>query len=427
MKAAATVLAAMTLSALSICAQTPAKTASAEDVCSFITTKMKAAAPEIPTFCMPAETPSPFEYKLTVFSTTDVLQGKMRRTWSVALFEAAQELFFGNALNGTCESVLKESSNVSRCQLNVSDAYMSQRGERYQIVMPVLDMLKGQLYGDPSSDDWYQMWWYAALLDQTFDHWAGSKRDAEGRANLACRVYLQKIQEDPEVRLLPNDIPVPECSLVLATDFSVYIAIDFPSFSAPGFVNYEEPLDEVFGASFADTPYEGAVVFRSPWKTFNGGNTSRCLWSYGLRELGFHWEELHSGVRGDVLARPEPGGQTDRDSPTPGPSGGAIVKLSTAADGREVADLTNGSEWYLAQLDGNLKSGSVTLPAGTITHRQATLAGMLTGLAGKASQCTLHIGDKVLIIQTGPANTKHAVLLVLGRNCELQATFAGAW
>lgn len=361
---------------------------SAQDVCSFITNKIRLVTPEIPTMCTPTAT-SP-AYKLSVFSTTDVLQGKIRRTWSVAVFEAAQQLFFGNALKGACQSPSPPEGGPI-CQLNISDAYMSQHGQYYPI-MPS-SSLKDELYGDPSSDQWYEMWWYIAMVNASFYQFPGSKQNAESLGRSSCDRYLAAVKSDPLISTAPNYMPVPNCSVLLATDSSLDLVIDFPDFFTPSFVNYKVPLADVFGAAFVNTPYRGSVIFRSPWKAFNEGSVSRCLWSYDLRELEFYWEESHSGVRdpNETLIKvlgSSRRGQTERNSFSEGQGGGDILRITTVEDGRELIGLTGGSEWYVQ-------------PA-------------------EAAKCAHQVGDEVTILYI-----KRQARLLSG-GCAFEAAFSGA-
>src|SRR5271165_1695121 len=94
---------------------------SADTVCSFITSKMMSAVPTVPTVCAVKDN-YPFQYVLRIFSPTEVLEGKMRRAWSTALFLTAHALFFGGALNGACEFSLGDKDWYG-CGLEVSDAY----------------------------------------------------------------------------------------------------------------------------------------------------------------------------------------------------------------------------------------------------------------------------------------------------------------
>jgi hypothetical protein len=219
--------------------------------------------------------------------------------------------------------------------------------------------------------------------------------EVENIADRACKIYVQNVREG----LWTQGMPVPTCSLLLATDSSVYIVVEFLDFFTAMFANYAYGLADNFGASFANTPYEGAVILKSPWNLKDGGVT-RFLSSYDLRTLEFCWEELRSGVRDPdqvsvlTLANSSKG-QTDRDSPTPLSSLGAISNLSAAGDGRELLRLTNGSEWYLDPVAGG--------------------------------KCVPQLANQVGIDQIAPIKIKPALMINFRTRCRVQATFAGAW
>src|SRR5271155_4273244 len=70
---------------------------SADDVCAFMSKEMAAAVPQVPTLCSPTgnDRYAGIRYEFSVFSPTDVLEGKMRRAWSSALFLTLQKLYLG--------------------------------------------------------------------------------------------------------------------------------------------------------------------------------------------------------------------------------------------------------------------------------------------------------------------------------------------
>lgn len=360
------------------------KRATADDVCSFITGKLRSAVPQVPSLCVPKSTVLP-AFELGVFSPTDVLEGKMRRAWSVALFEAAQELFFGGALNGTCQSPPEEEKQWFGCRLSVSDSYKAQHNDMHYVIGPYLSFLQG----DPSSEEWYQKWWFTLLAGETFER-AGSKNNAEWIGKEACESYREVVEQDHDLKVAK--FPLPSCSLLLTTDSTVYIIIDFPDSGSPYTINYEVPLLKVFGKAFANTSYKGEVIFRSPW---HASDSTRALWSYDLRWLGFLWEEANSGVRKPVApsgSRQE--GQTELHSLSNGARSrhAAIVRIARAQDGRTVIDLTNGSSWY----------------------------------AMRAKECGAKVGDQTSALTTVEKGFRLWLEADSG-SCDLGGTFAGAW
>jgi len=357
--------------------------------------------------CVPKSTmlPGYAAYEFSVFSPTDVLEGNMRRAWSVALFEAAQELFFGGALNGTCQwnpagegdrGNNDKAPPWSGCELSISDSYKSQHGGMRYVVRETLDN-KSWLYGDPSSDEWYQKWWDWLLHWETFERSSG-KSNAESIGKDACQSYREALGQDRDIRVAK--LPIPSCSVLLATDSSVYVMVDFPDWGSPYMINYEVPLLNVFGKAFANTSYKGDVIFRSPWGgSLDAGtdesSATRTFWSYDLRWLEFLWEEANSGVRKAVAPSGRRNdGQTKLHALSDGARSGdaAIVRIAKAPDGRTVIDLTNGSSWY----------------------------------AIRARECAAKVGDQTSALTTREEGLRLRLEGSSGA-CDLGATFAGAW
>jgi hypothetical protein len=316
--------------------------ASAEEVCSYITGRIRSEVPQIPTSCAVKRADS-FVFELSVFSPTDVLEGKMRRAWSGALFEVLQDLFFRDALNGACRpspSSGQKSLEWLGCVVNVSDSFLSQRNTHYAI--GPLDETLRVLYGDPSSDQWYLRWWDFLQESQGFEY-PGSKEKAELLGKDACESYLKTV-------LIGT--PVPTCTLLLATDSDLYIVVDFPNFLEASVANNIWPLTKTFGKTLIHTRYKGAVVFRSPW--FGPQPDQERVYSmFDVRWLTFLWAEIQSGVREPAQAAAlvlvhQQEGQTRQRSFIPGSGGGAVLKLVPMTDGRTLMDLTDGSEWSVA-------------------------------------------------------------------------------
>jgi len=337
----------------------------ADTVCSFITSKMMSALPTVPTVCAVKEG-GPIQYELRVFSPTEVLEGKMRRAWSTALFLTAQDLFFDGELNSTCE----ESSNGNKdwygCQLDVSDSFLSQHNFYYSLRPNKGIKTVMQTIPDPSSDIWYRSWWHF-LLDgeELSEPRFKSKGNAELRAESACKDYLEAT---PAVRL--HLVPV-TCSVLLVTDSSAYAVVDFPDLAWAVDFNFVVSLLESFGQAFASSGYDGAVIFRSPWTT--GTSPTRVYLMHPLRSIAFSWEEANSGVREKFsaaldLAREREMGQINRDvfsssseaKDTLHLRNSAILRIIPVQDGYSLIDLTDGSEWSIpteAQDRCNLNEG----------------------------------------------------------------------
>lgn len=370
----------------------------ADTVCSFITSKMMSALPTVPTVCVVKED-GPLQYELRVFSPTEVLEGKMRRAWATVLFQTGQALFFDGALNGTCELSL-ENKHWHGCQLDVSDSYLSQRKLYYSLVVEKHEEVFMQAKQDPSSDDWYVSWWELLLFGQKADH-PQSKDNAEWIGKHACEDYVQAIAE----RFKILNKPLPSCSVLLATDTSLYLVIDFHDWLEAAMANSEYILPRTIGRAFESTGYDGEVIFRSPWISTNYGE-SRVYRTYPLRNLEFCFAEIRSGTRdeaqtGFLLATRYAGkGQTERYVLLTDPKKdlvirhSAVVRITLVPEGDSLMDLTDGSEWSLS----NKSQG----------------------------RCNLAVGTEVFILASGdkpPSVTVRAS----GEPCRLDAAFAKGW
>ena len=326
----------------------PVAGSNADDVCSFIVGKIRQAVPEVSTMCHVGEASKDLRYDVTVFSTVDVLQGKLRRAWSTALFDATQDLFYGTALGRACNA----SAEGVYCRVFFSDSEMARSwGGRHYMVSNVPGM--GQfLYGDPSSDKWYRSWWDMAISDETFEH-AGAQGSAEWAGKQACEMYADALRHDPQFRQDPKGLPIPTCSVLLATNLVVFIQVDFPGPGmAASFGNYADPLPETFGEVFRQLPYKGIVTFRGSWMDMADG-PMRVMKSYDLRNLEFLYEEVHSGLRSATEASDHVQvslGQIDKYTLTKDAHDlGGVVNVTPRSDGRSLIKLTGGSQWSVLQ------------------------------------------------------------------------------
>lgn len=263
-------------------------------LCSFITQRMQSALPQVPTLCTPL-TDSDYAVPLhmlsvSVFSPTDVLEGKMRRAWSTALFQTLRALFFGGALDGACAPSPPELA--SACIVRVSDSSMSNvYYEVFSENQTTYQLLKHFLGGDLASDDTYFAWWSSLMRGKTERHpeWM-SKDNAESIAQEACKRFCDKIREYDS--LFPKaDLPVPGCAVTLATDSAVYVVLDFPNRFFASTLNYSMELPGTFGEAFDGSAYDGQIVFRSPWD--ETGKRSYVI--YGLADIELAWEESQAG------------------------------------------------------------------------------------------------------------------------------------
>ena len=322
----------------------PVAGADADDVCSFIVGKIRQAVPDVPTMCHVGETSNSRSYDVTVFSTVDVLQGKLRRAWSTALFDATQDLFYGNALGGACHGSLTGESRW--CTVSFSDSEMASWDRHYSVLS--LPGMEKDLYGDPSSDDWYRNWW--GMSRPTFDH-GGSQEAATWAGKQACGMYedaiREEIRQDQLYSVKPAGMTIPTCTVFVATDSFVYIQIDNDGV----FADYIRPLPMTFGQAFSGLPYDGTVTFKGAWFESKEG-PARIVDSFDLPDLKFLYDEVHSGSRSEREASARVSGQQSwslKHALNEKASLGWVVNVTWTAPGRSLVKLSGGSEWTVPQ------------------------------------------------------------------------------
>lgn len=359
-------------------------------VCSYITSRMRSEVPQVPTSCT-VKSADPPGYELRIFSPTNALEEKTRRAWSGVLFEIAQDLFYGEAMGGVCRFRSKASLG---CQLDISDAFLSQNSSRYRIEPLPPDLGGNALRGDPSSDDWYLHWWYLLKSGQESDY-PGHRSNAEGLGQEACKNYLRSLGP----RFSALNTPLPSCAVMLTTDSDFYAAIELPSLLA-----YDaallDPLIESFGRAFSTTPYRGAVIFQTQWSADDHSDANRVYVIYDLLNITLAWDELHSGSRDDAgatayLMRSQNEGQTRRSSFFDRSSGGAVLRISSPGDRDTLVDITDGSEWAVPN----------DVAARCLAVGDTEM--LLTDEKG-GSPILFHVGEK-------------------RRDCDLKAVFVKAW
>ncbi len=324
----------------------------AEALCSFITGKMQSALPQVPTLCAPVTEAAGDQYALpsalivSVFSPTDVLEGKLRRAWATVFIQAVQALIDG-ALNGVCDRDLG-------CELRLSDSSLSRAGLYYKVWSMTEKRARFVgLDGDPTSQSVYEAWW------RMFEGWKSSrsaetKAEAEILARQACDQYVEGLSEDPAYARgggPSGNVSPPTCSVMLATDSSVFIVIDFPSvLEALNTADYGG-LAEAFGGAFDYTAFDGRVIFRSPWiKDF------RVFRMLSLRDIEYRYEEARAAGHdltqaGLLIAAGVELGVSGRHELFDNPKGGARVGMAVvrvtplAGSDLDLVDLADGSEW----------------------------------------------------------------------------------
>ena len=321
----------------------------AQAVCKFISEHMQSELPKSPTLCS-AMQEATGAYEINVFSPNAVLEGDMRKAWSSALFQTLESLVSEKELNGAC------SGKNAVCWVNVTDSLMAAENIRYRLLLSeglVVTATNGNNFKD-FSDDWYIMWWNSMMTSKEAEH-PQSKENAELIAKDACEEYLQTNAAD--FGLLHK--PPPSCSVLLATDQSIYVELDFSEFVGALVENNLAQLPKTFGKAFDATSYGGQVIVKSPWMSTSGGAQSRIYYTFPLYALEFFFEEIHSGSRSEAESdialvgdfRGE--GQTtltslfdsDQKDNSLTIRNAAVVHVSFGQDKSVLLQTTDGAEW----------------------------------------------------------------------------------
>jgi hypothetical protein len=321
----------------------------AQAVCKFISEHMQSELPQSPTLCS-AMQEATGDYEINVFSPKDVLERDMRKAWSSALFQTLESLVSEKSLNGAC------SGKKAACWVNVTDSLMAAENIRYRLLLSealVVSATNGNNFKD-FSDTWYIMWWNSMMNSKEAEH-PQSKENAELIAKDACEEYLQT--NAAEFGLLHK--PPPSCSVLLATDQSIYVELDFSEFVGALVANNLAELPKTFGKAFDATSYGGQVIVKSPWMSTSDGAQSRFYYTFPLYALEFFFEEIHSGSRSEAEShitlvgdfRGE--GQTNLTSLFRSDQKGdsltvrnaAIVHVNFGQDDSVLLQTTDGAEW----------------------------------------------------------------------------------
>jgi S1-C subfamily serine protease len=367
-------------------------------VCDFFVKKMTNTLPQAPTHC--EQDPSTTrEATISLFSSTPVLAGTFRRGWSTAVFQTLQAA----ALDGPCQK---------GCSVSVSDSQMASTAIQYSTYVSKesetnLKVMLQNL-GGFRSDEAYLLEWNR-LLDGTSIKYALTENNAKSLANHACQDYLNLLREDPlladELHHSAKNFPsLPACSVLMTTESSLYIVLDFPNNFMTIFGNFADPLPRAFHSLGR---YGGNVIIRGPWEISKDGSQSRVYKQYSLHWLGFIYDEMSSGVRSAPQSMvllltsqwPSQVGQSDPSSlsanaGTTVARDAAVYKISASGANSRI-QLTDGSEW--------------TASPYSLTH------------------CSLSVGDVVGIFSIGSLHAGGQVSLTKKDHCELTASFAGAW
>lgn len=370
-------------------------------VCKFISEHMHSELPQSPALCS-AMQEATGDYEINVFSPTDVLEGDMRKAWSSALFQTLESLVSEKSLNGAC------SGKKVACFVNVTDSLMSSENIRYRLLLAGTDSLPlSQALMDSShitefSDSWYIMWWDSMMQSKESEH-PQSKENAGLIARDACDAFLRSVTKRFEML----NKPPPSCSVLLATDKSLYVEVDSDFVDALVSDNWDG-LPTIFGKAFDATSYDGQVIVKSPWIGMSDGTQRRIYFTFPLYGLEFLFEEIRSGSRSEAES---------------------LITLVGDFRGEGQTTLTN-------LLDSDQKGNSLTLRNAGIAHVKfgQDNSALLQTTDGAEWQTT-----EQNLVRCGVLPDSEALILLLpdkppsfsvdngGSRCRLDVTFVRGW
>lgn len=331
--------------------------ASPLDVCSFITSRMTAAVPQIPTLCS-GEVVDPIDphyYDIHIYTPTDALESKSRRAWSSALFQTLEQVTTAESLHGAC-------GTNPICDVTFADTEMGEHALKFEtfISQDILKSLKNEMEAigaSEFSEQWYLAWWGTFLDLKNADH-ARSADNAKSLGTSACARYTEAVK----ARFEAFHKPVPACSVMLGTDKHIFIVLDFSELAQAIVANNAGDLPGTLGKYLDDTAYDGEVILRSPW-TYGDKGTFRVYREYPLRWIEFAYEEVRSGTRSEadaemlLISNYEGDGQTNADTLQDKDTSEVKIRcpvvVRTAPDGSGGMFLytTDGSEWRIPVTD----------------------------------------------------------------------------
>lgn len=304
---------------------------------------------------------------------------------------------------------------------------MAQHNLRYStILLRAEDESPHQAYAE-FSDAWYVTHWRRLFTLKESDT-PGSKENVTQLAKRACEDYIVALQNTHNSEFSKRqeeniakeggvvlgtvkqtgDMKLPSCSVMLATDSTVYLALDFPDWASALNPANDEKLPPTVGRMFDNTGYDGQVLIRSSWATL-GDSPFRVYYILPLRGIEFAYEEMESGLReefdGGELLRTEfeANGQMKENTFEPSIlANPAVVRYAPGAEGTMVVDMTDGSEWKVSK--------------------------------ESFDRCSLQQGDKIdvstLLISGGMASFNGPPVLSkqkAGQYCKLTAGYVRAW
>jgi hypothetical protein len=368
------------------------------NLCRYFLDRITSSLPQVPTLCQDDRLSSGNK-AFSIFSPNPVLAGSFRRAWSTALFQTIQAA----AIDGPCQA---------GCLVSISDARMASASVRYETYISkesqaaIKDRLK-QLGGFGSDGAYFLEW--GQLLSGTKSTYPLGQHNAKYLVSDACKNYLGALGKDPllseEFKNHPKEFPsLPTCSVMMTTDFSIYVLVDFPSSFMTVFGNFMDPLADAFHRL---SPYDGQIIFRGPWNTYNDGTTGRAYRQYSLRWLAFIHDEVSSGTRtlpesaAVMVDWAEQNGQGSADSlfAKEDKTGAVIVRNAAVYkivrfQEHSKIQLTDGSEWTVS--------------------------------SDTSSKCGLLVGDEIFLMAQKSAEGTDQTHVAKGP-CTLDAAFADAW
>ena len=320
-------------------------------VCHFITGRMNSIVPQAQTRCYTKPGNSPSYFYVYIYSPKKVLEGQMRRAWSTALFQTLEEMGNDNSLDGAC-------SEEPTCYISIADAYTEAHNWHYE-TSSVKEVesgnrgFSGPSYGDQDSDSWYLSWWRRLVASKHSDS-PGSKADATELAESACERYIAALRK--------KHTETPYCSVMLANDQAIYIALDFWNIATPALTDYTYELPSTVGKTLDNTGYDGQVILRTPWSDTDNG-PMRVYTTLPLKGIEFAFEERQSGMRDDLetwsllksnffqtgqIARGRLSNGAKENSRTQNAS---VLRYLAGPSDTVTLDTTDGAEWMVSRGD----------------------------------------------------------------------------
>ena len=330
----------------------PESTLSVPDkVCHFITGRMNTIVPQARTRCFTRPGNSPSYMYVYIHSPKNVLEGHMRRAWSSALFQTLEEMRQDSSLNGAC-------SEEPYCYFSVADAYLVDHGWHYETTASKemdssIRGIPGPSYYDHVSESWYLDWWQRLIASKQ-SNFPGSKEDAKELAESACISYINALKK--------KHTETPYCSVMLATNQTIYIALDFRKISTPALIDYTYELPSTVGKTLENSGYDGQVILRTPWTDTDQG-PKRAYLTLPLHGIEFAFEERQSGLRDDLEAwnllksNFFESGQLTRgrlfadDKQNSRTQKAAVLRYLPGPSDTVTLDTTDGAEWMVSRDD----------------------------------------------------------------------------